>query len=177
MLLALKNLWKSENETGSEFLNIRQFFNDHDAGFRIWNHVVAYGTMDNDSAAQGVVGEYIESVFSGTAAPASGTIGDATSISLTSGDWDVTYVYNMNNGTVTETSLWISQTSGNSATGQVIGSNGTTTKNAVSINSFGESIANFRISLSATSTVYAKMLFTYSVAPTLSGRISARRVR
>ena len=48
------------------------------------------GTTTNDSAAAGVVGQYISSYVSATSVPTTNTWGDLTSVSLTAGDWDVT---------------------------------------------------------------------------------------
>jgi hypothetical protein len=135
------------------------------------------GTTTNDSASAGYVGEYVESVVFSVAVPATTIYGDATSISLTSGDWDVSLVYNIHNGTVTEANIGISVTSGNSGTGLVYGSNLLLQKNAVNLNTSGASIASYRMSLTGTTTVYAKMYFIYSVAPTFSTKLSARRIR
>jgi hypothetical protein len=139
--------------------------------------VAIKGTTTNDSASAGYVGEYVESVVFSVAVPATTIYGDATSISLTSGDWDVSLVYNIHNGTVTEANIGISVTSGNSGTGLVYGSNLLLQKNAVNLNTSGASIASYRMSLTGTTTVYAKMYFIYSVAPTFSTKLSARRIR
>jgi hypothetical protein len=143
------------------------------------------GTQINDSAAAGNVGEYIESVTNGNCA-ATGVIFDATSISLTPGDWDVTGViyYTPNGATFPSFAdfiLGISQTSGNSSTGLVNGSN-VINVTAPGLSTFTQMtvvVPSYRQSLSATTTIYLKgLIATYSGAtPTYSCRISARRMR
>ena len=139
------------------------------------------GTTTNDNAAAGRLGEYIESVVGATNFPTSTNLGDLTSISLTAGDWDVSalLVATANSATVTTFEGGISTTSGNSGTGLVIGSNRILQAGPVhSVNLASVSISNYRMSLSATTTVYFKYSATYSVAtPQGEGRISARRVR
>lgn len=139
------------------------------------------GTTTNDNAAAGRLGEYIESVIGATNFPTSTNLGDLTSISLTAGDWDVSalLVATANSATVTTFEGGISTTSGNSGTGLVIGSNRILQAGPVhSVNLASVSIPNYRMSLSATTTVYFKYSATYSVAtPQGEGRISARRVR
>lgn len=143
--------------------------------------VSIHGTITNNSAAAGYVGEYIESVVSAVNAFGSGSWGDVTSISLTAGDWDVSFncEFDANGATVTENTIGISTTSGNSSTGLVVGSNrmaGAVPLNAV--RNSGATIAVYRMSLSATTTVYAKGRMSYSAATSqFDGRLSARRVR
>ncbi len=148
--------------------------------------LIGKGTATNDSAATAYIGEYVESVISTlTNFPgASGNLGDATSISLTAGDWDVsaTVLLNEAGGSLTtQMDLGISQASGNDGTGLTLGSNrlrngdGTTT---ISPTARSMSIPAYRQSLSGTTTIYAKLLGTYTVAtPQYRCRLSARRVR
>lgn len=138
------------------------------------------GTTTNDSAAAGFVGEYIESVMSATDFPATGVIGDLTSISLTAGDWDVSLgiLTSANGATVTSVLFGATVTPGNSSTGFVDGSNETYAYVPTVANPGGGSLAGIRFSLAGTTTVYFKYQAAYSVAqPKASGRISARRVR
>lgn len=140
------------------------------------------GTATNDAASAGNVGERVSSAVTAVSVPASGgTYGDLTSISLPAGDWDVTLlaVFIQNGASVTDNVIiGISTTSGNSSTGLVLGdnqasfNNGSTTQNSCCI-------PVYRMSLSGTTTVYAKMRAAgYSGAtPQLYGRLSARRVR
>jgi hypothetical protein len=143
--------------------------------------VILRGTTTNDSAATGMVGEYVTSLAGFSSAPTSGEFGDLTSISLTAGDWNVTFscaIY-ANGATVTRYDLGISVTAGNFNTGLVEGD--TQSTNNITLTSTAEvtnSIPERRFSLSGTTTVYAKMYAIYSVAtPQFKGRLSARRIR
>lgn len=139
------------------------------------------GTTTNDSAVAGNVGEYIESIFSTVSPPSTGVWQDSTSISLTPGDWDVTLNMNVQaqGGTVTGVLFGISSTSGNSGTGLVVGSNRNNIFIPTASTDAGGSIAAYRVSISATTTYYAKFLTVYSLGagPFQTGRLSARRVR
>jgi len=142
------------------------------------------GTATNDNAAAGNVGEYIESVVtSAFSFAASNTWSDMTSISLTAGDWDVTFmaVSEANVSTWSAVVIGISPNSGNSSSGLATGNNklveqfasSSTTPLALSC-----SIPNYRVSLASTTTYYAKILSVYSAGtPAISGRLVARRVR
>lgn len=142
------------------------------------------GTTTNDSAGTGFVGEYIESAVSATNTPANGVVGDLTSISLTAGDWNVTFISNFLRNTATMiqfTSILagISVTSGNSTTGLVQGSNRLDiSEGATGIENMLAIIPEYRISISGTTTVYAKFSVTFTGGqPQAAGRLSARRVR
>lgn len=137
------------------------------------------GTTTNDSAASGNVGEYVESIFSNVSSPTSGTYGDATSISLTAGDWDVSLVMSgLPGGTWATFIIGISTTSGNSATGLVEGSNQVLDGNStISNGRYPLTIPSYRMALSATSTVYAKVQNVFGTSMSDSGRLSARRRR
>jgi hypothetical protein len=138
------------------------------------------GTTTNDSAAAGYVGQYIESIVSAVNFPATGAFGDLTSISLTAGDWDVSLNFFADNTGVTgtEMSYGISQTTGNSTTGLVYGSNRFQIIQTALQTSIPASISGYRQSLSGTTTIYAKFKATYTVGtPNSYARLSARRVR
>lgn len=141
-----------------------------------------HGTNTNDSAAAGYTGEYIESVVSAVNFPTSNTWGDAASISLTAGDWDVTFTYNIRfqATTISELNMGISQTTGNASTGLVEGSNfnGSALPIPTAAGEHCGAVVCYRQSLSGTTTIYAKFRGTFSsTAPTLYGRLSARRMR
>lgn len=145
--------------------------------------VSSHGTNTNDNAAAGFVGEYIESVISTpTAWPVATTVwGDATTISLTAGDWDITgFVQYLQNGaTVSQFDVAISVNSGITTTDQIEGSNqiGAATAGALAINRGGV-VPAYRKSLSGTTTIYLKLRATFAVAtPNYQCRISARRMR
>lgn len=144
------------------------------------NSSAIIGTTTNDNAAAGRLGEYVESVVGATNFPTSTQYGDLTSISLTAGDWDVSLNIeaNANGATVVSWNAGISVTSGNSGTGLVQGSNLFTLPPPSTTYDTAVSVANWRRSLAATTTVYAKFYGNYSVAtPQAYGRLSARRVR
>lgn len=146
--------------------------------------VAIIGSGDNSNASAGFVGEYVESVYANVNLPASGSYGDATSISLTAGDWDVVHVsaHGRNTALMTQysdTRIGISTNAGGTSAGLVFGSNflevsdGTTGLDNVTM-----TVPSYRIRLSATTTVYAKFQASYTAGqPVASGRISARRVR
>jgi hypothetical protein len=136
------------------------------------------GTAD---ATAGNVGQYVESLQSSPASYASsGTFADMANISLTAGDWDVTVitVANANGATVTNIEAGISTTSGNSTSGLTYGVNRSASSGPTSTHNSTASVPSYRMRVSATTTVYAKISADYSVAtPQVRGRISARRVR
>lgn len=145
------------------------------------------GTLTNDNALPGMDGEYIQSVVSTAAnVGASGTYFDATSISLTAGDWDVTGVGELFENGATFTAVFfdlgISTTSGNSGTGLILGSNSVENNFGVAITAFtdlGLVVPSYRVSLNATTTHYLKMqVGVYTVGtPQYQCRLSARRIR
>jgi hypothetical protein len=143
------------------------------------------GTATNDNATAGNIGQYVVSASTGsTNLPATTTYGDATSISLTAGDWDVCALVRFDTTTSVTTTfaaIGISTTTGNSGAGLNFGDN------AVDMNTISAStnsifpliVPSVRMSLASTTTIYLKMNATYAAGqPTLQGfRLSARRVR
>jgi hypothetical protein len=141
------------------------------------------GTATNDNAAAGDVGEYVSSTSGDVSSTGTGQMFDVTSISLTAGDWDVSAIGYGSIGSSTSwtgSRLGISTTSGNSTSGLVEGDNlsvlvwtaGSTPIEVMHI------IPSYRMSLSATTTVYLKARESFSDGSTSAlGRISARRVR
>lgn len=146
---------------------------------------IIVGTNTNNSAAAGVVGEYIASTTTSTTnVAASGTYDDLLSISLTAGDWDVSgLIYFTNNGaTWSQARMAITATSGNSATGLDFGINGNIwvfASTSVVLTDLTLTMPVFRVSLSGTTTYYLKRFASFSIGTPQSagGRISARRVR
>lgn len=117
--------------------------------------------------------------------PASGVYGDATSISLSSGNWLVNCMGVLTEGNLEVHSgfhLGISTTSGNSSTGLTTGDNLAIFGNSSTLETFDYpitlSIPSYRMSLSSTTTVYLKYQAWWSGngAPLLSSRISAIRI-
>lgn len=140
------------------------------------------GTATNDSANAGNVGEYISSAFTASAAPATTTWGDATSISLTAGDWDIMYqvIANSNSvANVTVLQMATTTTTGNSTTGQTSGTNLLSeTGTFLASDKTSMTLGRVRASLSGSATYYAKINASFTgTAPQFDGIISARRVR
>lgn len=139
------------------------------------------GTTTNDAAATGFVGETVRTytAFGSAATLSTGASSNVASISLTAGDWDVT-AHCILSGTLTGTiySAGINTTSA-SLSGVNFG------ENASQIPTMSTAtcdcsliIPNYRISISATTTVYlvANVTFTAGTAKAY-GTIRARRVR
>jgi hypothetical protein len=141
------------------------------------------GTTTNDAAAAGSVGEYVTSSVapgSAVAVSVSTQANDITTISLTAGNWLVSI-----NGAVqsagtatTRAFFWIGTTAGNSSA----------EANAATFADFNYalpanatlpgSVPSYFMALASTTTVRFKAQATFTgTAPTISGRISAIRVR
>ena len=143
------------------------------------------GTNTNDNAVAGNVGQYVEAVVTGVNLPASGALGDATSISLTAGDWDVSAAGAFNLSGATSASgndfdIGISVNSGNNSAGLVFGDTEGWVPMTTTTIVFGiVSIPPKRFSLGSTTIIYLKMRGNYSAGtPTIQGaRLSARRMR
>lgn len=127
------------------------------------------------------IGTFVESKSTlATNFPTSSQFGDAGSIALTDGDWDVSFMLQAlaNGATVTTTAIGISQTSGNSSTGLAAGENLIVLTPPISTTDSGGCVPVFRVNVVGTTTVYAKIFAIYSVAtPQFKYRISARRVK
>jgi hypothetical protein len=139
------------------------------------------GTTTNDNAPAGYVGQYLSASQAGGGPFGNGVWGDFVSLSLTAGDWDISYVFSFDkNGSNANTvRMGVSTTSGNNTTGLVLGDN--LLQQVVSdagATYASMTIANWRLSIASTTTVYAKGRFDYSVgSPVGYVRISARRIR
>lgn len=137
------------------------------------------GTLTNDNAIAGCVGEYKEGRQTGSLAnfPTSGQYGDNVSVTLTPGDWDVSAIVNMvpNGATITQWYAGVGTATGNSATGTVVGDN------FIGGNPSGENgvtIPTFRALIASTTVYYLKVYATYAGGPPqYKARISARRIR
>lgn len=141
------------------------------------------GTTTNNSAAAGYVGEYI-AVYNTPPNnfPATTVFGDGTSIALTPGDWDVTAVLHadVKGTTTTQIIMGISTNPGNNGTGLGLGDNelslGTPPSTALQFTA--GCIANYRVSISATTTYYLKVYAAFTgTGPQYGCRLSARRIR
>lgn len=151
------------------------------AGDAIFTGGIA-GTATNDNAAVGHVGEQVESiVVAGSAVSlTTGTTTNITSISLTSGDWEVYGIVAYHGS---GTTLINDVTQGSSSTSATVGALGTYESDYLQITpaTSPDSIytaPHHRYSLAATTTIYLVALPHFTVS-TLTGYgvISARRVR
>lgn len=141
------------------------------------------GTTTNDNAAALNVGEYVSATVARTSpvtGAATGTYKDLQSISLTAGDWDITIVTGCETGSgQTGWETGIGTTSGNSSLGANYGDNLLQMGGITVGFDAGTCIAVWRVSISATTTYYHKILgfFPSGTTPAFYGRMSARRVR
>lgn len=140
------------------------------------------GTITNDNAQAGSIGEYVtSSVVSTTVNLTTATTANITTISLTAGDWDVT------GGVLFQTAATTSVTgaiAGISTTTGTLGADGTYARSTFAAVVPGAvEWADFlapvvRLSLAATTTVYLVGQSTFTVSTqTAGGYIRARRVR
>ncbi len=149
------------------------------ATFRNATGAVLKGTMTNDNAATGYVGEYVSStVTSGSAVSlTTTTVANVTSISLSAGDWDVSGVVGFTGSGYTLTYVQ----SGTSTVSATLGSVGSyDSRNTVSSPAVNEEqvVPTQRYSLSATTTVYLVARASFTTAPLGAyGVIRGRRVR
>lgn len=141
--------------------------------------VAIHGTNAGSSGSSGFVGEWInaQADFPQNWPVVSGAVFDAASISLTGGDWDVSLTgFNSGNGaTLADFEMFIGLVAGNNQTGEVIPNNGAffagPTQGSLCV-------PTLRMSLSSTTTVYAKFKSHFSGGtPEYGVRISARRMR
>lgn len=140
------------------------------------------GTTTNDSAVTGNVGEYVlSSVTSNVNAGTSAQWADATSISLTAGDWIVSGQANLtlNGSVVSGLLLGISVTSGNSGTGIITALNESEPFIPTATSNSAGCISDWHLQLTGTTTVYLKHFWVYTGAtPQLAGcSLKAVRIR
>ena len=141
--------------------------------------VQSHGSTGGTAPVSGYVGEQIRAAQTTlTNFPTNTNYGDCVSISLTAGNWDISYVLSCyaNSGTVTGCAGGISTTTGNSATGLQDGDN----KAEMFFNAGTEgtlTIPQYRVSISSTTTYFGKVAGFYSAgSPQYVCRISAVRV-
>lgn len=189
----------SSSQVNQDLTDIKTWLNNRDNATDNWLNVkggtitattqlIGKGTTTNDNATALYIGEYLESLVSSAASV--GTTNqffDATSLSITAGDWDVTGLINyIGNGATFPASqdfeIGISTTTGNSSTGLTQGVNYLKflTGTVLGANAqFNLAIPAFRVSLSSTTTYYLKgFCAAYTVGtPQYVCRLSSRRVR
>lgn len=143
------------------------------------------GTTTNNNAAAGYVGESTETITTTQInAPTTDQWGDLGQFTLTSGDWDISYMayVDRTGATWSGAAIFIGTVAGNDATGRLVGYNGTNESWASSSSTPVEltiSIPKVRVSINSSTTYYAKIRATYSASgpPRFAGVMSARRVR
>jgi hypothetical protein len=135
------------------------------------------GQTAGTATPSGFIGETIASTFTTTVSSGLySTVFDATSLSLSKGNWFVTLTMKQYSGTNVYTQIGISTTSGNSTAGLTTGVNFFT--NATNSTQNMQMIApNVPFLLSSASTIYAKMLISNgsSTAVTVTGNLIAYR--
>ncbi len=135
------------------------------------------GSVTNDLATAGNLGEYVTATASGIALT-SGVALNITSISLTAGDWDISGVSGF---TAAATTLVTIAQGGSSLVSATIGGFGSYWQDTVNFSAGAtiiRSIPTTRISLAVTTTIYLVQTATFTVSTaTASGLIRARRVR
>ncbi|MGH7755288.1 MAG: LamG-like jellyroll fold domain-containing protein [Vulcanimicrobiaceae bacterium] len=148
-------------------------------GSPTWN-LGTSGTITNDNATAGFVGEVISSVLPvGTPVTlTTATTANVTSIFLTAGDWDVTGVVDYIPAAATTTNF----KQGSSSTSATLGGQDSYTQVPLSTTAFsttvGLEIPTQRYSLAGPTTVYLVAQATFSAGGvTAYGTIRARRVR
>lgn len=147
------------------------------------------GTTTNDDAVAGFIGEFVTSTVATASAVSltSTTAANVTSISLTAGDWDVSWVVDFKPGATTSVTLMAGSISLTTATHNTqAGGSGIGTE-AFIIEDIAANVlaADFsqvgpvvRCSFSSTQTVYLVASSTFSVSTMGAyGTIRARRVR
>ena len=136
------------------------------------------GSQTGAAIAASYVGQEVRSaITSFTNFPTSGQYGDATSISLTPGVWDIFATLHQTGGSsITSLLMGISSTSGNSSSGLIFGDN----LLALPVIASGDtamSIPQYRVLVTGTTTYYLKVRAAYGgTTPTYQGRISAARI-
>ncbi len=145
--------------------------------------LIGHGTNAADSAAVGFIGEYISSATpstNGFGIQVSGTYIDVVQITLTAGDWDVSYVdcVILGTATITDVITGVGTVSGNSGTGLNFGDSALDGAPPTAAYDICQSAPNIRKSASSTTTYYLKGRVTISAGTAkFYGRLSARRIR
>lgn len=135
------------------------------------------GTTTNNNAANGSVGQWLDSTLSSLINYTStGTATNIQSLSLTAGDWDVYgyLLFSNSGGTTTSVTSSLSLTSGvESAISSTAQAN---TTGFTNIPNFSTHLVG-RVSIASTTTVYLVSTATFTVAAQAFGAITARRAR
>lgn len=145
--------------------------------------LVGKGTATNDNASAGQIGEVMSIDLAGTTSSygASATYVNIGTVSLTAGDWEVNAIgqhFLSTASACTRVQFVISKFSANTTTDHATGDNQTINDHATNLPSLTAVIPGYRISTSATISVYFKAAATYTgTAPKYRGRATFRRMR
>jgi len=138
------------------------------------------GSTSGSAIATGYLGEEISSAITSlTNITTTATYQDMTSITLTAGVWDITLsaFFNLNGATQTTAAAGIGIASGNSSSGLVNGSTFLETTPPTSAINTSVSIIPLRVTISGSTTYYAKVLANFSLGnPRFACKIRAVRV-
>jgi hypothetical protein len=145
--------------------------------------LIGKGTVTNDAASSGYIGESTAAVVMTANVPGTGAWGDLSYFTLSPGDWDVTllcYLYR-NGATWSDVNMAVSVTAGNNTTGLSTGQNKVIESWASTSSVIAEKtlvIPSNRISIASPTIIYFKIMSDYtSGPPTAAGRMTARRMR
>jgi hypothetical protein len=139
------------------------------------------GTTTNDNATAGDYGEYVSSVTATDSfALSNNTWADCATITLGAGDWNLTGQVEFDGASpiATQLLMGISSTSGNSATGLVLGDNEMSAFINTAATDSGATVSAWRRSISGSTQFFLKGKANFSGGTEFCfGRLSARRVR
>jgi hypothetical protein len=142
------------------------------------------GVSDASNSSSGYVGEYVESIITGITCNTSITRQNATSISLTAGDWDVQLMAVIEVGNSTNAIEYgiSDNATATSYTDRSYGDNCAYVQQTAPIAEFAITlnVNSYRVNINSTKTYYAKFLcdFAGATKPKINkSRMSARRVR
>lgn len=142
--------------------------------------VIAKGTITNDNAASGFIGEFVSSTISSGSALSltTATSTDITSISLTAGDWDVSGVINFTTTGASSSDF----KSGSNSTSATFGGENTYANLPLVATGLSDiltqNVPTTRYSLSSTTTIYLIASASFTVGSISAyGTIKARRIR
>ena len=133
------------------------------------------GTTTNNNANAGSIGEYVQSTFSGVSL-VNVTTANATSISLTAGDWDVEGGIDFSASTTNMTNI----AAGSSSTSVTFPAAGYywQVQQTAGFQNYGAAIPRQRFSISSTTTIYMPVQASFTTGTvTVAGVLRARRVR
>jgi hypothetical protein len=143
---------------------------------------VQAGVQDGTAAVAGQVGEVLSSTVTGVAVAATGAVGNATSLSITAGDWIISAHAVVSGGATgltagsTQKLSIVTTTATNGVEGDTMQTNSVAA--LIANGKHGLAIPQIRINISATTTYYLTEEVTYAAgSPTIAAKLIATRVR